>query len=77
MTDEPQDTTPDSAEPADTTGPVEARNDTSDETTAEGGQLANPGPVPVEAEDASDTGEGRPGDLTAEAGPDQDENPDR
>ena len=60
-----------------TTDPTQARNDNTDETTEEDGQLANPGPVPVEAEDASDTGEGRPGDLTAEAGPDQNENPER
>ena len=51
--------------------PTKARNDTDDSTTDEDGQLANPGPVPPEPEDASDTGEGRPGDLTAEAGPDR------
>ena len=51
--------------------PITARNDTDDSTTDEDGQLANPGPVPAEAEDSSDTGEGRPGDLTAEAGPDR------
>ncbi|REK72191.1 hypothetical protein DX116_00645 [Aeromicrobium endophyticum] len=60
-----------------TSDPTHARNDNDDSTTDEDGQLANPGPVPVEAEDASDTGEGRPGDLTAEAGPDQDAHPDR
>jgi hypothetical protein len=52
---------------------TQARNDNDDSTAEEDGQLANPGPVPVEAEDASDTGEGRPGDLSAEAGPDQDD----
>ena len=51
--------------------PTQARNDNDDSTSDEGGQLANPGPVPAEAEDSADTGEGRPGDLTAEAGPDQ------
>lgn len=60
-----------------TTDPTQARNDNTDKTTEEDGQLANPGPVPVEAEDASDTGEGRPGDLTAEAGPDQEAHPER
>lgn len=52
--------------------PTQARNDNDDSTTEEEGQLANPGPVPAEAEDSSDTGEGRPGDLAAEAGPDRD-----
>jgi hypothetical protein len=47
--------------------PTSARNDTTDEDTAEGGQLANQGPVPPEPEDVSDTGERR-GDLTAQAG---------
>jgi hypothetical protein len=53
--------------------PTKARNDTDDSTTGEDGQLANPGPVPAEAEDSSDTGEGHPGDLAAEAGPDLDD----
>jgi hypothetical protein len=53
--------------------PTSARNDNDDSIAEEDGQLANPGPVPAEAEDSSDTGEGRPGDLTAEAGPDQDD----
>lgn len=52
-----------------TSDPTNARNDTDDSTAEEEGQLANPGPVPAEAEDSSDTGEGRQGDLTAEAGP--------
>lgn len=52
--------------------PEQARNDNVDETTEEDGQLANPGPVPVEAEDASDIGE-EPGDLTAQAAPDPEE----
>lgn len=43
--------------------PKDARNDTTDED----GELANPGPVPPEPEDASDTGE-RPGDLAPQAG---------
>lgn len=47
--------------------PKEARNDTADEITDEDGELANPGPVPPEPEDASDTGE-RPGDLAPHAG---------
>jgi hypothetical protein len=47
--------------------PKEARNDTADETTDEDGELANPGPVPPEPEDVSDTGE-RPGDLAPQAG---------
>ena len=48
--------------------PKEARNDTADETASEeDGQLANPGPVPPEPEDVSDTGE-RPGDLAPQAG---------
>ena len=34
---------------------------------AEDGELANPGPVPPEPEDATDTGE-RPGDLSPQAG---------
>jgi hypothetical protein len=53
--------------------PTSARNDTDESTADEDGQLANPGPVPAEPEDSSDTGEGRRGDLTAEAGPDQDD----
>lgn len=52
-----------------TSDPVNARNDTDDSTADEEGQLANPGPIPAEAEDSSDTGEGHAGDLTAEAGP--------
>ncbi|MCW2768874.1 MAG: hypothetical protein JWR27_307 [Aeromicrobium sp.] len=56
-----------------TSDPTNARNDTDDSTAdEEEGQLANPGPIPAEAEDSSDTGEGRPGDLAAEAGPDRD-----
>ncbi|MET0953369.1 MAG: hypothetical protein ABWX57_08780 [Aeromicrobium sp.] len=55
-----------------TSDPVNARNDTDESTADEEGQLANPGPVPAEAEDSADTGEGRPGDLAAEAGPDRD-----
>jgi hypothetical protein len=56
------------------TNPTDARNDnTGEDSNDEGGQLANPGPVPAEAEDSSDTGEGRPGDLTAEAGPDRED----
>ncbi|AWB93054.1 hypothetical protein [Aeromicrobium chenweiae] len=55
------------------TDPTHARNDTDDTTADEDGQLANPGPVPAAPEDSSDTGEGRPGDLAAEAGPDQDD----
>ncbi|MCW2831657.1 MAG: hypothetical protein JWP31_2349 [Aeromicrobium sp.] len=51
------------------TDPESARNDTSDES----GELANPGPVPAEAEDSSDTGEGTPGDLAAEARTDRDD----
>lgn len=51
------------------TNPTEARNDNSDED----GELANQGPVPPEPEDASDTGEGDSGDLTAEAGPERDD----
>ena len=48
--------------------PKEARNDTTDETRSdEDGELANPGPVPPEPEDATDTGE-RPGDLAPQAG---------
>lgn len=48
--------------------PRAARNDTADETrTDEDGELANPGPVPPEPEDVSDTGE-RPGDLAPQAG---------
>ena len=48
--------------------PTNARNDTNDDTTPdEDGELANPGPVPPEPEDASDTGE-RPGDLAPQAG---------
>ena len=48
--------------------PKEARNDTTDETRSdEDGELANPGPVPPEPEDAADTGE-RPGDLAPQAG---------
>ena len=48
--------------------PKDARNDTADETASEeDGQLANPGPVPPEPEDVSDTGE-RPGDLAPQAG---------
>ena len=52
--------------------PTTARNDNDNSTADEEGQLANPGPVPAEPEDSSDTGEGRPGDLTAGAGPDRD-----
>ncbi len=37
------------------TDPTTARNDTDDTTADEDGQLANPGPVPPEAEDAADT----------------------
>ncbi|MEV7395623.1 hypothetical protein [Aeromicrobium sp. NPDC092404] len=48
--------------------PKEARNDTADETADDtDGQLANPGPVPPEAEDASDLGD-EPGDLAPHAG---------
>lgn len=35
--------------------PTKARNDTDDAATDEDGELANPGPVPPETEDASDT----------------------
>lgn len=52
--------------------PEQARNDNDDSTTEEKGQLANPGPVPDEPEDVADTGEGRPGDLAPQAGPDRD-----
>jgi hypothetical protein len=51
--------------------PIKARNDNDDSTTDEDGQLANPGPVPSEPEDATDIGE-RPGDLAPQAGPDYD-----
>ena len=47
--------------------PKEARNDTDETRSDEDGELANPGPVPPEPEDASDTGE-RPGDLAPQAG---------
>jgi hypothetical protein len=62
-----------------TSDPVKARNDIDDSTSddEEEGQLANPGPVPAEPEDSPDTGEGRPGDLTAEAGPARDDDPAR
>jgi hypothetical protein len=43
--------------------PKDARNDNTDED----GELANPGPVPPEPEDATDTGERR-GDLAPQAG---------
>ncbi|MEJ7633948.1 hypothetical protein [Aeromicrobium sp.] len=46
----------------------DARND----NTGEDGQLANPGPVPDEPEDVSDTGD-QQGDLTAQAGPARDD----
>ena len=42
-----------------TTDPTQARNDNTDETTEEDGQLANSGPVPVAPEDAADMGDGR------------------
>lgn len=49
------------------TDPKDPRDDTADETTDQDGELANPGPVPPEPEDVSDTGE-RPGDLAPQAG---------
>lgn len=52
--------------------PDQARNDNDDSTSDEGGQLANPGPVPPEPEDVSDTGE-NPGDLGPQAAPDEGE----
>ena len=52
---------------ADMADPKEARNDTDETRSDEDGELANPGPVPPEPEDASDTGE-RPGDLAPQAG---------
>ncbi|MGA8987949.1 hypothetical protein [Aeromicrobium sp.] len=47
--------------------------DNAGDDTEQDGQLANPGPVPAEPEDAADTGEGRSGDLAAEAGPARDD----
>lgn len=40
---------------------------THDDEPEEDGQLANPGPIPAEPEDVSDTGE-KPGDLAPLAG---------
>ena len=46
----------------------DARNDNVPKgAPTEDGELANPGPVPPEPEDATDTGE-RPGDLAPQAG---------
>ncbi|MBC7632867.1 hypothetical protein [Aeromicrobium sp.] len=50
------------------TDPIKARNDDADpdRDDDQDGQVANPGPVPAEAEDMSDTG-GGPGGLAPQA----------
>lgn len=54
--------------------PIKARNDDADVDPDEeiDGQVANPGPVPAEAEDMSDTGQGH-GYLAPQRGPKRDD----